>query len=337
MKRLFVLVCLAAASLFVVAQTSAEAELAEKYFQDGEYESALDLFLKLHKKQPSEDNTLRTVACYEMLQQFDEAISFLSKSMKRRDNQSIIYPIVKANLLEKTGDIKGADKLYEETITKDLRLRGDFVRVGAFLYQGGKLGLANQVYKQARKRLKEDYIFANELANIHAQQGEFEDATTEYLNVYYNNPDDESAANLAILNLVSPSSSDAVERALLTAVDKKPNDRGLRSMLFEFYVQAENFQEAFLQVKSIDRLFKADGGQVLRFAETMRNSKNYELSNEAYDYIINRRQNSPYYQQSFMEKAINGELKAFDQIPVDMVAVQQAVVDYGELLDEFGR
>ncbi|MEL6133263.1 MAG: tetratricopeptide repeat protein, partial [Bacteroidota bacterium] len=136
---------------------------------------------------------------------------------------------------------------------------------------------------------------------------------------------------------VGPPSQNEIEQALLKAIDKKPSDRGLRNMVFEFYVLAENFMEAFVQVKSIDRLFKQEGERVYNFAETMRNNKEYALSNKAYDYIINRHKNSPFFFQAHFQKAINNELKAFDQVPVDKAAVEAAVEAYKELLNTFGR
>jgi tetratricopeptide (TPR) repeat protein len=338
MKRIVTMVWLVLAGLtLTLAQIPAEVELADRYFQDGEFESALELYQKLNRRNSEEKFVLRIVECYELLTRYDEALEFMTKTLRRTKNPSVLYPLIQAGLYEKTGQLKESDEVYQETISKKLRSQGDFVQAGSFLFQAGKLELARQAYEQARKRLRDNYIFANEIANIYMQLGEYEPATNEYLNVYFANTADLSAANLAILNMVNPYSAEAVERALLAASDKYETDLGLRSILYEFYVLAENFYEAFVQVKAIDRLFKEDGGRVFRFAETMRNNQNYALSNQAFDYIIERKKNSPYFQQAFMEKAINGELQAFDQIPVDMVAVTQAVMVYGDLLDEFGR
>jgi tetratricopeptide (TPR) repeat protein len=199
------------------------------------------------------------------------------------------------------------------------------------------LDLSRAAYEQARKRLRNNYVFANEIANIYAQQGAWEDATAEFLREYYGNPQNLDKVNLDILNLVNPQSETAVEKALLSAIDKQNNDLGLRTILFEYYVLAENFYESFVQVKSIDRLFREDGNRVFKFAETMRNNKRYDLSNEAFDYIIDRKKNSPYFFRAHMEKAVNNELKAFEQIPVDLEAVKVAVDTYEGLFKEFGR
>ena len=335
MKRLISLLFLSLIIVSGFTQTNPEADLAERYYVDGEYESALELFVKVNRKNPQETYALRIVSCYEMLAQYEEATKFLDKEIKRRKDNPI-FPITKATILEKLGDLKAADKLYNDVIYKDLKSQGDFVRIGSFLYQAGKLDYANQAYQQGRKRMKDPYFFSNEIANIYTQTGEYEKATSEYLNMYYASSSNLSAANLAILNLVNPDSEEAVEKSLLKAVDKQPSDIGIRNILFEYYVLAENFYEAFIQVKSIDKLFNKEGEQIFKFASTMRNNKEYDLSNDAYDYIIERKKRSPFFYRAHFEKAVNGEMKAFDQIPVDMPSVNQAVSDYGNLLKEFG-
>lgn len=334
--RIFFLLLLGISSLASLAQTSAEAQLADQYYVDGEFESALELYEKLYRDDPQELYGVRLVGCYEALNRFDDALKFLSRA-QRRQSQLVIFPILEALLLEKTGEFKEAEKLYKKTIEKELSQEGHFVRVGSYLYQQGRLDWALRTYLRGRKTLRNPYLFSSEVANIHVQLGEYAEATEEYLNKYYENPSNLSSVNLDILNIVSPDSKEAVEQSLLNAVDKKQSDLGLRTILFEFYVLVENFYEAFIQVKSIDRLFKEDGARVYHFGQTMRNNKEYQLSNQAFDYIIERKKNSPYFFQAHIEKAVNGEQRAFEQVPVDMQAVRAAVEDYGALLDRFGR
>lgn len=336
-KILALLICLMTITVSSYAQEDPEVTLAERYYADGEFQEALELYEKLFRKNGAERYALQAVACYEQLGQFDEGTSYLEKIIKKQEDAPI-YPIVKAGIMEKTGKLKEADKLYDQVIKKQLRDEGDFVKIGSYLNKQGKLSTAQQVYIQGRKRLKSDFMFADELANIYAQKGEFEASTAEFLNEYYATPAAYDKVKLDILNLVYPASQDAVERGLLQAVDRNQDDVGLRVLLFEFYVLAENFREAFVQVKSIDRLFQENGNRVFSFAQTLRNSKRYDLSNDAFTYIIERKgKDSPYYFQAQLEKAVNSELKAFDQLPVDLTAVKDAVETYERLLKEFGR
>ena len=154
MKQLIVTCLLVFFTVSIWAQPNAEAELAERYYVDGEYESALELFEKIHRKNPDEKYALRIVSCYEFLTRFEDGIAFLDKAMKR-SRTNVLFPVLKASMLEKIGELKASDKLYDDVIQKRLSTVGHFIKVGAFLYQAGKLDLSNQTYLQGRKRLKD--------------------------------------------------------------------------------------------------------------------------------------------------------------------------------------
>lgn len=320
-----------------LAQSQAEVALANQYFEEGEFEAALELYERAYESEARELYAIRISACQERLELYDESVKTLDRHMRKSRNYSPEVPLSKGMLLERIGRMEEAEEIFAKVITDELNDEGDFIMAGAYLYQAGKLDLSRDAYLESRRKLNNPYLFANEIGNIYAQSGEFEEATAEYLNLYFASADNFNTVNLAILNLVKPGTNLEVERALLQAADRNQSDPNLRILLYEFYLLAEDFEEAFLQVKSIDRIFREDGERVFEFARKMRNNEDYDLSNEAFDYIIDRKQNSRFFFLAHLEKAVNGEMQAFTSVPVDMVSVRAAVSSYGELLNEFGR
>lgn len=315
-----------------------EAALAEQYFLDKEYDSALELYEKLYKKEPKEGYVNRILTCYEAGKRFEDAALFMDKAIKKQPDM-VLYPVMKASLLEKTGNFDQAALLYKEILEKKLRSETDFQQVATFLYKTGKLEEAEKTYIEGRKKLKNPTLFNEEMGRIYEVQGMTEKATYEYINEYYNHRETFENMNLVILNMAgnSKTADAAIEKVLLDEVERNPGDLGVRKILYEYYVLAKNFQEAFIQVKSIDKYFREDGQRVFKFAETMRNNKFYDLSNQAYDYLIQNKLSSPYYQNAFFEKATNGELRAFEQIPPDQKSIAEAVKAYSDLLNQFGK
>lgn len=325
-------------NIFTAFAQDNEAALAEQYFLDKEYDSALEMYEKLYKKEPKEMYVNRIMSCYEAGRRFEDAALFMDKAIKKQPDM-VLYPVMKASLLEKTGNMEQAMALYKEIIEKKLRTESDFQQVATYLYKTGKLEEAEATYIEGRKRLKNPTLFNEEMGRIYEVQGMTEKATNEYINEYYNHRETFENMNLVILNMAgnSKNADDAIEKVLLNEVERNPGDLGVRKILYEFYVLVKNFQEAFIQVKSIDKFFREDGQRVFKFAETMRNNKLYDLSNQAYDYIIQNKPNSPYFQNAFFEKATNGELRAFEQIPPDAKSIQDAVTAYSDLLAKFGK
>ncbi len=319
-----------------VAQTG-EVELAEKYFTDGEYENALNLFQKFQKKEPeSRFFNQRVAFCLQKLERYEDGIDFLDKVIKKNPNDNL-YPFLKADLLRLNGDLDGATALEENTIEKKLETEAEFMEIGTLLYQEGKNQLALKTYLEARKELKDPYLFGTEVANLYSVAGEYAKSAEEYLGLLDVRLMPQSVASVNILNLVDEGSKDEVEGVLLAAVQKNSSNIGLRTIVFEFYVLTKNFYEAFIQVKSIDKVNREDGRRVYNYALTLRNNKEYRLSNKALDYIIDKHEGSPYYLLSFKEKTVNNELQAFESVPLDTVAIREAVVAYEDLLKTFGR
>jgi tetratricopeptide (TPR) repeat protein len=316
---------------------SGEPELAEQYFQDGEYANALALYSKLQKKEP--DNrafNLRLVDCQTRLEQYDDAISHLER-VRKRSPREFAYAFALADVYRLKGDFKAADAAETQAIEKQLVTDEEFMQAGAYLFQSRKNALALRTYLQARKALHSKYIFSPEIANLYFLEGQWAAATQEYLAQYEINPAASASITTNILNIVRPESKAAVEQVLLDAVNRRSDDIGLRNMLFEFYVLTENFMEAFVQVKSIDKVFKENGARVHKYAETLRNNKQYKLANKALDYIIESHSDSPYFLRAYQDKTVNGELLAFESLPLDTHAIREAVVAYDGLLTQFGR
>jgi tetratricopeptide (TPR) repeat protein len=322
--------------LWMLAQTG-EPELADKYYLSAEYENALQLYEKLQKKEP-ENRTynLRIADCMQKLGQYADAVSFLDKTARRNPTDHY-YPFVLADAYRLQGEFKKAESTEGEVISKRLQSEADFMDVGSWLVDLGKNELALRVYLQGRKTLRSKYVFGAEIGHLYKLLGEYELATQEYLEQYYLNPSFVNTIKTNILTLVNDKSKDIVEKVLLDAVGKSAKDVGLRSMVFDFYVLSGNFYEALVQCKSIDKVNNEDGGRVFQYALTLRNNKEYKMSNKALDYVIESHEGSPYYMRAFQEKAVNGEMQAFEALPVDTVGIREAVTAYDDLFAKFGR
>lgn len=316
---------------------SGEGELAEKYFQDGEWENALSLYDRIQRKEPDNRTFNQRISyCYGQLERYDDGIDFLDKVIRKNPSDNL-YPFFQADLYRLKGDFGQAESIENKTIESNLKTEADFMEVGAYNYQKGRNGLALRTFLQARKTLRNKYIFGSEIANLYSENGEYKLAAEEYLSLYLAGLSPISTTGLNILNLVNETSAPIVEGVLLEKVQENNQNLGLRTIVFEFYVLSENFYEAFVQCKSIDRVFKENGRRVFDFAMTLRNNEDYKLSNKALDYIIEEHEQSPYYLKAFQEKTVNDELKAFQSIPLDMQAIRDAVSAYSALLERFGR
>lgn len=337
MNRFLLFLFLLSLRVTQAAAQTGEAALADQYFEDKEFQNALDLYLKLNKAEPEDDAFItRATACYTFLGQYGEGVKFLDKVARSRPD-SPVFLLMKADMMALNGQAKEATSLQEEVVEKKLQSEKDFYSAGNYLVQTMKYQPALNCYQRGRKVLKASRAFSAEIARLQYALGDYASATRELLNLYADDQGTQEMVSIEIMNLVNDKSKAAVEEVLLTESQKAQLDRGLRQFLLDFYLQTGDFMEAFVQVKSIDKTFHEDGSRVFDFALTLRNNKNYKLSNKALDYIIENHQESRHYYQSFQEKTVNAELEAFETLPVDTAAIRVAVQTYDQLLARYGR
>ena len=316
---------------------SKEAELANEYFNDGEYEKAADLYLKLTKNQENEDfYTFRVADCYLRLKDYDTGIDFATRLAKKNPT-ALQYQVLKGKFLQAKGQTESAEALWQEIITKKLKKELDFRAVGALFLQFRMFSWAETTFLQGRKTLKNQYFFARELANIYSESGDYEKSVIEWINVYLEKPVSYNEVKTVILSFSTPETADVIEAGLLRKSQSQQNDPNLRDLLFEFYIAAAKYDEALLQAKSLDKLNHEKGERLYRLAQVLQNNQEYERSNIALDYIITNHKDSPYYYLSYLEKAKNFDFKIFEEKKSDTVNVQAAIQNYDALFQQFGR
>ncbi len=338
MKHLFVLtfswVLFAGAVIF--AQNDNESHLANEYFNDGEYEKAIELYKKLNRQAPNvEFYVQRVIDSYLSLQQPDEARDFLEKALKKSP-ENIQFQAMVGMLYERGGKLAEAEAHWQKLVAT-VKTQSDFARLAAWFTNARKTELAKAAYARARTVLNNPALFANELANVYQYENNFEGATVEYLNVYFTNKSQYSYVKAQILRMAKEDNVDAMEKALLTVIQKKPEDLEVKELLYEFYLQTNRYSDALAQAKALDKLKKESGSRVFALAQTLQNAREYDLSNHALDYIVKNYKESPNYQAAMQEIAKNFELKAFSIVPLDIESVHKAVNNYATLLEQFGR
>src|SRR3954462_9931811 len=115
MKSIFLLIITLLFSAPGFSQESTDQQLANLYYNNGEYEKALGYFEKLISKQSTNFDLLRYVDCLEKTNNTKEAEKVLKKARSQAP-EDLEYPVLLGELYERTGRTDQAGKLYNELI-----------------------------------------------------------------------------------------------------------------------------------------------------------------------------------------------------------------------------
>ena len=229
--------------------------LAKQYFNDGDFEKAVVFYEKLVAGNPRRmDYSEQLVKCYQQLQQYDEAISFLQKRIETGSAHPTVY-IDLGYTYRLKGASEEAERWYEEAMHL-LESNPNFGYVIGFKFQRYTLlDYALRAYQRAME-LNPDLDYNTQVARIYGEQGDIEKMYEAYMDLLAERESIKPNI-LRVLDGFITADPEAennllLRKTLLTRAQKNP-DPLWNEMLSWLYVQQEQFGSALTQEKAIYR------------------------------------------------------------------------------------
>ncbi len=278
----------------VTATAQTDANLAQQYMSNGEYDKAADLYKKLFTENQN-GYYKEYYKCLLVLQDFKEIDRIIDKQMKKNPN-NLTYYVDKGVALEKQGNTKEAQKAYETAIQKIELNRSQAVQLANAFIGQDNLDMAIKTYLQAKKIIR-DYAFNYELAGLYHRSGQFETSIEMYLDYYVENDENAFTRTTSALRQMLDEENDhtLLQEKLFARIQDGKNELKYTELLIWDYVQLKDFDGAFIQAKALDKRNKENGERVFELAETARTEGAYDAAISGYDYIISKGRDFPFY------------------------------------------
>ena len=232
---------------------SQSAELAENYFDQGEYEKAEAVYAKLHKNNPSHQNWL--LGYVETLQALDK-VEEAESTLKNYLTEIGEYPNIQIELgylYQKQKDSITANQYYQKAISQVEARPGFAYSVGNVFQKYGLLNLAVETYETAQ-RIEPRSNNTIELARIYGEQSEYKAMFENYMDLIVENPTYFQILNRNFSQYITEDSDNeanqALRQVLLQRNQKEPNVI-YNQMLSWLFVQQEDYSKAFVQEKAL--------------------------------------------------------------------------------------
>lgn len=340
MKKIFATIILLIATVFAIAQRSQEEQLGIQYFQNGEYEKAVQMFAKVYNANP---NSYIYYYYYQTLLQtgnFKEAERVVKKQQKASPKTQR-YKIDLGFVYESAGDQQAADKVYTDAI-KELPAQQNTVRelYNAFLVRK-QLQYAVATLEKGRKLLNDNTLFVNELTNAYIQLNRNDLVVEEALNIVKDGDQRKISETQKILQNLLASDDDSkkfllVKSQLLKRMQETPDNLAYVIVMQWVYQHNKDYANALVLAKSLDRKQKEDGSRVFSLAKEAGNNKDFETAISALNYLIERGESCDYYTKAqFLLMDVKYE-QLTSTSPIDKTAAKSLETEFDRLLKEYG-
>lgn len=311
-------------------------KLAREYFEKGDYAKAEIIYEALIT-----DNTrfariypeyLKTLLA---LKKYRDAEKLVKKTIKKvPDNPD--YEIDLGLVYAAAGNTENSKKQFEKIISQ---LTPPKVRATAQAFAQRDLpGYVEKTYLAGRKLENNKLAYVGELMQHYTNQRQNDKLMDEVLNLVEVNPGQVAyAQNMLQNSLKDEKEFEALERTLISRVQKNPEQNTLSELLLWVYLQRKDFSSALIQARAMDRRNRENGARIFEIGAISLKNGDYESAIEAYEYLIREYNAGPYY-ASARQRLLNArEEQVKNTFPVNQANIRSLIAEYQSLLNEFGK
>jgi tetratricopeptide (TPR) repeat protein len=262
-------------------------QLAQHYFDRGEFEKAVVSFEDLLKSQPHNFNYFqRTIECYQQLQKFEKAEKLIVDRLELYKQANFLVELGYNFQLQKNTD--KAKKYYDQAIDKIRKNHNEVFQIAFAFDKKGLTDYAIQAYELALT-IEPNYNFNYQMALLYGQKGDIDAMIEKFLIESFANPQSLVMIQNQLSRFMNEDASvtfnTSLKKALL-ARTQKTQDVFWNDFLSWFYVQQKEYGKAFIQQKAIFKRNPESFSTIVNLAQLAMNEDDQEAAIEILNFIL---------------------------------------------------
>ncbi len=314
-------------------------KLAAEYVRNRDFEKAVVLYEKLFEEKGTHFYYNYYIFCLIELQDYKNALKAVNRMQKTEPNR-LRYDVDEGFIYSLSGDQARATRIFDKSL-ENVQLVATQIRdlANAFNYRG-QTDYAIRTYLKGRSAIT-DHPFNLDLANIYQRMGRNEEMITEYLDLI-----DIDISRMEVVRTRLQSAldddpegekNDLLRRELLRRIQRSPEKTYYSEMLIWHSVQQRDFEMALIQARSLDRRLQEQGSRIHELALLCLSNEAYDVAIDAFNYLIEKGPNSPFYLDSRIGLLNAKYLKVINRYDYTQQDLLDLENEYSKALDEFGQ
>lgn len=266
-------------------------QLADQYYNDGEYDKAAIIYKELYDKSGGQDYYLsKLIECYKADNNFQNAHAVITQAINKNRQQPILY-ILEAKLYKE----EGKDVNYKESIAKILpNLPKDKNLITRAVYELDAIGeskLAVDIASRAEEMIGNGSM-SLDLFYFNLRSGNIDKALNYAISALQNDPQiyDNITSNIARI-FIGNEEYDQFQSKIYEKLATNPDNVPLIKLLAWTFIQKKDYKNAMRQMKAL--LTRDDTDQInvramYQLGVTTMNEGAYEIALEAFKQVMDQ-------------------------------------------------
>ncbi len=333
MKKLLLHISL----FFSLVCFSQNEQLAQYYYDKGDFEKAKISYEELLQDIPQNSQYfLRTIDCYQQLQQYDVAEKAIQTRLDKYKQGNLLVELGYNFQLQKN-DVK-AKIYYEQALDRIKKNANEVYSISNSFERKVLLEYALKSY-QIAVELQPNFNFNYQIGLLYGQLGNSEMMISTFLDEAFANPQNSILIQNQLARFMADegdtSFDDSLRKALIIRTQKN-QDLFWNHYLSWFYVQHKEFEKAFIQEKAIYKRNPESLGNIVNLGQlaieednpqaaieilgfVLANTKDLELLVQANSYLMKMKINKAQLKDfGAINTELSGLLKQFEISPLTL-------------------
>jgi tetratricopeptide (TPR) repeat protein len=281
------------------SQTDTDIQLAQYYYNNGEFDKAVVYYQGLYSKSPTKVYFLRYYDCLLKTKNRKEAEKVLKKQINS-NRKDVELKIMLGLFYEVDQNTKAAEKIYNELIDDLIPSPNQIIDLANVFSAKSKFDYSLKTLIKGRKLLKDSYPLNVKFAEIYALSGDFDKMFQELiglLDISLTHKTEVQNTLARYVDFSNPESKEylSLKGILLEKNQKNPDNYVYSEMLIWFYIQSDNFSAAVTQSIALDKRMNTLGETTLEVGKIALENRKYEQARRAFKNTITYGDNSPFF------------------------------------------
>jgi tetratricopeptide (TPR) repeat protein len=262
-------------------------QLAQNYFDKGDFEKAKISYEELFKNQPYSGLYFqRIIECEQQLQHFDIAEKKIQDRMKVMQQTNLLVELGYNYQLKK--DDANAKKYYEEALDKIRKNPNEVYNIANAFERKSLLDYALKVYELA-VTLEPKFNFNYLMGLLYGQMGNTDMMIEKFLTEAYTNPQNNVMIQNQLTRFMTEDAditfNESLRKALILRTQKS-QDVYWNDYLSWFYVQQKEYGKAFIQQKAIYKRNPETFFNIVNLAQLAIEEGDQETAKEIFVFVL---------------------------------------------------
>lgn len=287
MKRILLLLIFIGSVGFSQTLSNRNEQLADNYFDRGEFEKALISYQKLNEEHPNNYQYLyKLVKTHQQLEQYTQAEQLLIEKLEKRESPSLLVELGYNHQAQDQQE--QANQLYQKAISK---IDDNPIYASSLARQFEDHSLLEEaitVYKKGMQ-LNPEVNFNYQLARLYGEMGNIELLFDSYINYVAAKPDFLNNVKRLITDFISENEeneSNIILRKLLIKRIQQQPDVYWYELLSWLFIQEKKYGKAFTQEKALYKRNPESLSRIIDLAVTSVKDEDFATAKEIFNYVL---------------------------------------------------